>query len=257
MHCFSFDIETVPDTDFGRRYWDLGDLSDEDVATAMFFKQQQKSGSEFLPPHQHRIVAISVALRTADTFRVWSLGDIDSDEAELVRRFFAGIDRYSPDLVSWNGGGFDLPVLHYRALKHQIQAPRYWETGDSDRDFRFNNYLSRYHWRHVDLMDVLSGFQPRARASLDEAAVLLGFPGKLGMSGDKVWDSFRDGGVQQIRNYCETDVVNTWLIFLRFEHMRGNLDTQELHNELQLVRDTLRDMKMPHWDEFLTAWPAP
>ena len=256
MHCFSFDIETVPDVEFGRRLWDLGELSDEDVATAMFFKQQQKTGSDFLPLHQHRIVAISVALRTADSFKVWSLGDVESDEAELVRRFFDGIERYTPDLVSWNGGGFDLPVLHYRALKHSIQAPRYWEIGDTDRDFRYNNYLSRFHWRHVDLMDVLSGFQPRARASLDQAALLLGYPGKLGMSGDQVWDRFREGGIREIRDYCETDVINTWLVYLRFEHMRGNLDQAELQRELQLVRDTLGAMDAPHLHEFLAAWPA-
>ncbi len=255
MHCFSFDIETVPDVEFGRQLWDLGDLSDEDVASAMFFKQQQKSGSDFLPLHQHRIVAISVALRTGDTFRVWSLGEEESEEAELVRRFFDGIDRYTPDLVSWNGGGFDLPVLHYRALKHSIQAPRYWETGDGDREFRYNNYLSRFHWRHVDLMDVLSGFQPRARASLDQAAMLLGFPGKLGMSGDKVWDSYLGGGIGDIRDYCETDVINTWLVYLRFEHMRGHLDQKDLARELQLVRDALTSMDVPHLNEFLAAWP--
>ncbi|MDH4125919.1 MAG: 3'-5' exonuclease [Gammaproteobacteria bacterium] len=256
MNCFAFDIETVPDIEFGRHYWDLGDLSDADVATAMFFQQQQKSGSDFLPPHQQRIVAISVALRTSDSFRVWSLGDVDADEADLVRRFFAGIERYSPDLVSWNGAGFDLPVLHYRALKHNIQASRYWETGDADREFRYNNYLSRFHWRHVDLMDVLSGYQLRARASLDQAASLLGFPGKLGMSGDKVWDCYRSGGIQQIRNYCETDVINTWLIYLRFEHMRGNIDAIGLQRELELVRSTLTAMDLPHLNEFLAAWSA-
>ncbi len=256
MHCFSFDIETIPDVEFGRRMWDLDDLSDEDVASAMFFKQQQKSGSEFLPLHQHRIVAISVALRTADTFRVWSLGDEDADEAELVRRFYDGIDRYTPDLISWNGGGFDLPVLHYRALKHGVQAPRYWEMGDGDREFRYNNYLSRFHWRHVDLMDVLAGFQPRARASLDQAAVLLGYPGKLGMSGDKVWDCYLGGGIRDIRDYCETDVINTWLVYLRFEHMRGNLDQADLARELDLVRETLTTMDEPHLNEFLAAWPA-
>ncbi|MBT8100267.1 MAG: 3'-5' exonuclease, partial [Gammaproteobacteria bacterium] len=111
MHCFSFDIETVPDVDFGRRMWDLDGLTDADVGTAMFFRRQQAAGSEFLPLHQHRIVAISVALRSGETFRVWSLGDEAADEAELVRRFFDGIERYTPDLVSWNGGGFDLPVL--------------------------------------------------------------------------------------------------------------------------------------------------
>jgi predicted PolB exonuclease-like 3'-5' exonuclease len=256
MHCFSFDIETVPDVEFGRRMWDLGEISDEAVASAMFFKQLQKSGSDFLPLHQHRIVAISVALRTGDTFKVWSLGEEDADEAELVRRFFDGIDRYTPDLISWNGGGFDLPVLHYRALKNGVQAPRYWEQGDSDREFRFNNYLSRFHWRHVDLMDVLAGFQPRARASLDQTAVLLGYPGKLGMSGDKVWDRFLEGGIADIRAYCETDVINTWLVYLRFEHMRGNLDDKDLQRELALVRDTLKTMNVSHFNEFLVAWPA-
>jgi predicted PolB exonuclease-like 3'-5' exonuclease len=236
--------------------YDLEGLDDEAVASAMFFKQQQKSGSDFLPLHQHRIVAISVALRRGDTFKVWSLGDADAQEAELVQRFFDGINRYSPDLVSWNGGGFDLPVLHYRALKHGIQASRYWELGDSDREFRYNNYLSRFHWRHIDLMDVLAGFQHRARASLDQTAVLLGYPGKLGMSGDQVWDKFLAGGIADIRDYCETDVVNTWLIFLRFEHMRGNLDAADLARELELVRSTLIGMDVPHFNEYTAAWAA-
>ena len=255
MHCFSFDIETIPDVDFGREFMGLDGLDDKDVATAMMFKRQQATGSEFLPLHQHRVVAISVALRSADSFRVWTLGDEDAGEDEIVRRFFDGIERYTPDLVSWNGSGFDLPVLHYRALKHRVQAPRYWEVGDNDRDFRWNNYQSRYHWRHVDLMDVLAGFNPRANAKLDEIAGMLGFPGKLGMSGDKVWDTWLDGGLKQIRDYCETDVLNTWLVFLRFEHMRGNIDDTGLASELALVRSTLESMDRPHLNEFLAAWP--
>ena len=256
MHCFSFDIETVPDVDFGRRMYDLGDLPDDEVATALTFKQLQKTGREFLPLHQHRIVAISVALRTGNSFKVWSLGDESAGEEELVRRFFDGIERYAPDLVSWNGGGFDLPVLHYRALRHGVQAPRYWETGDSDRDFKWNNYLSRFHSRHTDLMDVIAGYQQRAAASLDQTAVLLGFPGKLGMSGAKVWDKFLEGGIGEIRDYCETDVLNTWLIYLRFELMRGNLDEAGLQKEYELVRTTLRSMEKPHLNEFLDAWPG-
>jgi predicted PolB exonuclease-like 3'-5' exonuclease len=256
MHCFSFDIETVPDVEFGRRMWNLEGVSAEDVASAMSFKQLQKTGSDFLPLHQHRVVAISVALRTGDSFRVWSLGDEDADEAELVRRFYDGIDRYTPDLVSWNGSGFDLPVLHYRALRHGVQAARYWEIGEHDRDFKWNNYQSRFHWRHVDLMDVLAGFQMRGRASLDQTAVLLGFPGKLGMSGAKVWDKYIAGGIGEIRDYCETDVLNTWLVYLRFEFMRGNLDAADLEREYGIVRDTLGEMDQPHLNEFLAAWPA-
>jgi len=254
MHCFSFDIETIPDLEFGRKLWDFDGLSDKAVGTAMTFMRQQATGSDFLPLHQHRVVAISVALRSGDTFRVWSLGDADSDEAEIVQRFFDGVEKYSPDLVSWNGGGFDLPVLHYRALKHGIQAPRYWETGDSDREFRYNNYLSRFHWRHLDLMDVLAGFQPRGRASLEQMAIMLGFPGKLGMSGDKVWQCWLDGGIEDIRNYCETDVLNTYLVYLRFEHMRGHLNEQDLQREFELVRSTIAALDRPHLNEFNDSW---
>ncbi len=255
MHCFSFDIETVPDVEFGRQLYGLEGLDDKDVATAMLFKRQQAVGHDFLPLHQHRVVAISVALRSGEDFRVWTLGNEDADEAEILRRFFDGIDRYTPDLVSWNGGGFDLPVLNYRALKHGIQAPRYWETGESDRDFKWNNYLSRYHWRHTDLMDVLANFNLRASAKLDEISTMLGFPGKLGMDGSKVWGRFLDGGIREIRNYCETDVLNTWLVYLRFEYLRGNLDDTDLKHEYELIRATLKSMDEPHLNEFLAAWP--
>ena len=117
---------------------------------------------------------------------MWSLGEPDSSEAELIQRFYDGIERYTPQLVSWNGGGFDLPVLHYRALIHGVAAARYWDWGDDDKEFKWNNYLSRYHTRHLDLMDVLAMYQPRANAPLDQMAKLCGFPGKLGMDGSKV-----------------------------------------------------------------------
>ncbi|MEJ2601800.1 MAG: 3'-5' exonuclease [Gammaproteobacteria bacterium] len=256
MHCFAFDIETIPDIESGRRLWDLGDLSDEDVVTAMSFKRLQAAGTEFMPLHLHRIVAISVALRTGDSFRVWSLGDPDADEAELVSRFFDGIEKFAPTLVSWNGSGFDLPVLHYRALLHGVSAPRYWEVGDTDRDFRYNSYLGRFHWRHIDLMDVLSGYQPRGRAGLDDIAVMLGFPGKLGMSGDKVWNAWNAGDIDGIRNYCETDVLNTYLVYLRFELMRGRMTGKDLEREYERVRVTLTESGESHFQEFLSAWQA-
>lgn len=255
MHCFAFDIETVPDTEFGRRLLALEDVDDRDVAQIMFSRRRQVTGSEFLPIHQHRVVAISVALRNRDEFRVWSLGQEDSDEAEIIRRFFAGIEKYTPDLVSWNGSGFDLPVLHYRALRHGIVARRYWETGDEDQSFRWNNYLSRFHWRHLDLMDVLSGFQHQNRASLNDIAVLLGYPGKLGITGKDVFALFSQGDVQTIRNYCETDVLNTFLIYLSFELVRGRIDADDYRRECELVRQSLQEASRPHFQEFLDAWP--
>jgi len=251
-----FDIETVPDVEGGRRIHGLEGLSDEDAAKALAQLRVQKTGNDFLAHHLHRIVAISVVLATRDRLAVWSLGDEDSSEKELLSRFFEGVERYSPTLVTWNGGGFDLPVIHYRTLLHGVSAARYWEMGDDDREFRYNNYLSRFHWRHTDLMDVLAGFQMRANAPLDEVASLLGFPGKMGMSGSKVWDAYLAGDIRGIRNYCETDVLNTYLVYLRFERMRGRLTVQALETELERVRHMLAESPEAHLSAFLDAWQA-
>jgi 3'-5' exonuclease len=254
MNCLVFDIETIPDVAFGRRLYNFEGLSDESVAKAMYALRRQDTGSDFLPYEQQRVVAISCALRSRDGLRLWSLGDVNSSEAELVERFFDGIERFSPDLISWNGSGFDLPVLTLRALAAGVQAPRYWETGDGDTAFRYNNYLSRYHWRHTDLMDVLSGYQGRARVSLQNAALLLGLPGKLGFSGAQVWDAWLAGNLIGIRQYCETDVLNTYLIYLRFEMMRGRFTRERHAEEVERVKALLRAGKDPHFAEFLQAW---
>lgn len=257
MNVLAFDIETVPDVDAGRRLYELDGLSDADVARVMAMKRREQTGeSEFLRHHLHRVVAISAVLRHGDQVRVWSLGEAHSSEADLIRRFFDGVEKYTPTLVSWNGCGFDLPVLHYRALRHSVAAPRYWETGGEDQSFRYNNYVNRYHERHTDLMDVLSAFQPRASAPLNEIAVLLGLPGKMGQSGAHVWDQYQAGQIDDIRNYCETDVLNTYLIYLRFERMRGNLDEAGLARECELLRSTLRATDKPHLHAFLSAWEA-
>jgi len=255
MNILAFDIETIPDVEAGRRLYGLDDLSDADVARVMAMKRREQTGeSEFLRHHLHRIAAISAVLRRGDALRIWSLGEPGSDERELIQRFFDGVEKYSPTLVSWNGCGFDLPVLHYRALRHGVPAPRYWETGAEDQSFRFNNYVNRYHERHTDLMDVLSAYQARASAPLDEIAVLLGFPGKMGRSGAHVWDQYQAGQIDDIRNYCETDALNTYLIYLRYELMRGNLDAAGYEREIELVRATLRSCDRPHLHGFLNAW---
>jgi predicted PolB exonuclease-like 3'-5' exonuclease len=251
-----FDIETVPDVEFGRLRHGLEGLTDKQVGYVMQTRQREQTGSEFLSLEQHRVVAISVAMRGRDGFRACSLGEPDSTESELVRRFFDGIERSTPTLVSWNGNGFDLPVLHYRAMRHGLQARRFWETGDEDPAFRWNNYLSRYHWRHIDLMDVLSGFQGRGRVGLDSMAQLLGLPGKLGMSGEGVWDEYLQGRSEDIRHYCETDVINTYLIYLRFELLRGRLTHAAHDAECDMVREWMHEARLPHLQKFLEAWPA-
>jgi len=256
MNILVFDIETIPDIESGRRLFDLEGLSDKETGEVMFSRRRQETdgASDFLRPHLHRVIAISVLLGTRDKLNLWTLGTADSPEKEMIQRFFEGIERYTPRLVTWNGRGFDLPVLHYRALLHGVQAPRYWETGNEDQSFRWNNYLNRFHERHTDLMDVLAGYEMRAVAPLDQIASILGFPGKMGMSGGLVWDQYLAGNVEAIRNYCETDVLNTYLIYLRFELVRGHLSEQEYAAECARLRAMLEAEAKPHLTEFLRAW---
>jgi predicted PolB exonuclease-like 3'-5' exonuclease len=254
MNTLVFDIETVPDVELGRRLHGLEGLDDAGVAQAMFAKQRQLKQNDFLPPPQQRVVAISVLLRSRDSLRIFSLGDEQAPERELVLRFFDGLERYSPTLVSWNGSGFDLPVLNYRALRHGINAHHYWEVGEGDREFRYNNYLGRYHWRHIDLMDVLAGYGASGRASLELAAQLIGLPGKLGIGGSQVWPAYRRGEIAAIRDYCEIDVLNTYLIYLRFELMRGVLDAAAYQKELEVVEAKLAQSDRPHLKQYLELW---
>ena len=256
MNVLVFDIETVPDVELGRRLYDLEGLDDASVARVMFFKQQQARNSDFLPLPQHRIVVISMILRSREGLSIFSLSEEGSDERQIVQRFYDGLERFTPDLVSWNGGGFDLPVLHYRAMRYGVTAARYWEVGESDREFRYNNYLGRFHWRHIDLMDVLAGYQPSGRASLEQVALLCGCPGKLGMSGDQVWDYYQRKELAAIRGYCETDVLNTYLLYLRFQLMRGVLDESRYREELAQLEAKLEQGEAEHLREFLTQWRA-
>ena len=183
----------------------------DDAAVLEWFAQKRRAatGSDFAPHYLQQVVAIACALRTGNDLKVWSIGDLDDPEPELIRRFFDGIEKFTPQLVSWNGGGFDLPVLNHRALIHGVTGEKYWDWGDQDREFKFNSYLGRYHTRHLDLMDVLAMYQPRANAPLDAIARLCGFPGKLGMDGSEVAAAVARGELADVRNYCETDVLNT------------------------------------------------
>ena len=103
-------------------------------------------------------------------------------------------------------------------------------------------------------MDVLAKYNGRGNAPLDDLAKLCGFPGKLGMDGSQVWDAWSNGRAAEVRAYCETDVVNTWLVYCRFRLIRGELDQIAYQAEVDLVRSTLQASAEPHWAEYLAAW---
>ncbi len=258
----AFDIETVPDVKGIRTLYELPD-SVNDADTVVFAQQKRRAqtGSDFMQHHLHRVVAISCCMRWGqDKIHVGTIGETSDDEETMIAKFFDLVETHTPQLVSWNGGGFDLPVLHYRALIHGIPAARYWDMGEGDfgdsRDFKWNNYISRYHSRHCDLMDLLALYQPRASVPLDDMAKLCGFPGKLGMDGSKVWEAYHAGRLKDIRDYCETDAANTYLMYLRFRMMSGALDADEYELEIKRMKGYLKTLaeEKAHWAEFCAAW---
>ncbi|HAX23040.1 MAG TPA: 3'-5' exonuclease [Hydrogenophaga sp.] len=253
-----FDIESIPDIEGLRALrGESTETSDEQVYAAWLAERKEKGQSDFMPLHLQRILVISVVFRNAEGLRIHSFVDRDGQsEGKVVQTFFNSIEKHQPQLVSWNGSGFDLPVLHYRGLRHGVEASKYWDMGEDDREYKWNNYISRYHMRHLDLMDLLAMYSPKNNAPLDAMAKLCGFPGKLGMDGSQVYAQYLAGQTDDIRRYCETDVMNTYLVYCRFQKMRGGLTEAEYEQEITFVKETLGNLAPTesHWDEYLKAW---
>jgi len=252
-----FDLETVPDVDLGRRLWGLtGD--DRTVAEKMLIRRKgETGGSDFLKPLFHKIVAIAMTWRHPDgSFKVRALGAAEDDEAALITKFLHAMEK-RPLLVSWNGSGFDLPVLHHRAMLNRIPGPTFFDT--TSQHAKFDNYWGRYQRRHTDLMDVLANFQARSGAKLDQVAVALGYPGKFGLDGSKVLEKWFGGQRADVRDYCETDVLNTWLVWLDWALAQGILGEDEHATELKSLQAYLEEegLLRPHLQGFLHAWLHP
>jgi predicted PolB exonuclease-like 3'-5' exonuclease len=253
-----FDIETIPDIDGLRLLNPEGHaLTDEQVHATWLQERQAKGQSDFLPLYLQRVLVISCVFRSSEGLRIHSFTDRDgASEGKIVQTFYNAIEKHTPQLVSWNGSGFDLPVLHYRGLRHGVVADKYWDMGDDDREFKWNNYIARYHQRHLDLMDLLAMYTAKNNAPLDALAKLCGFPGKLGMDGSQVYAQYLAGQTDDIQNYCETDVMNTYLMYCRYQKMRGGFTEKEYDTEIEFVQSTLGELTphAPHWKEYLAAW---
>jgi hypothetical protein len=256
-----FDIETIPDV-LGLRALrgEPGDVSDAEVYGAWLQERQAKGQSDFLPLYLQRILVISVVFRNAEGMRVHSFVDKDGlSEGKVIQTFFNTLEKHAPQLVSWNGGGFDLPVLHYRGLKHGVVADKYWDMGEDDREFKWNNYISRYHMRHLDLMDLLAMYQPKNNANnapLHAMARLCGFPGNLRPGRLSRVPGVSGGQARRypalLRNRCHEHLP----AYCRFQKMRGGLLGQEYEQEIAMVKETLGQLAPleSHWDEYLKAW---
>ena len=220
-----WDLETVPDLAGFAAANDLAGRSDLEVRAAI--------GDKFPKHIYHSIVCIGalIAHRELDRWAVDALGAPyvgERTEKELIAAFCDKIAELSPQLVTFNGNSFDLPVLRYRAMVHGISAP----------GLCVRAYFNRYTDDAIDLCDVLSSFSPQGKATLHEISRIMGLPGKLkGLDGSDVESHFREGKTKEIADYCEVDVINTYQVWLRYELFRGKLSESEFEASQWNVMD--------------------
>ena len=223
-----WDLETVVDCDAFKRMQGQLDLSDEDA--------RNLHGDKFAKLPLHKIVCIGalVAHRDDKSWKVIALGaphTAQRSEREIIEAFVGRISDLRPQLVSFNGHGFDLPVLRYRTMLHSLSAPA----------LNCRPYFNRYSEDCLDLCDALSSFDARSKMSLDGLCRVLGIAGKpVGIDGSKVSEYVAEGRIQEVADYCETDVANTYLLFLRYELFRGKIDVAQHNASVSALSDHIR-----------------
>jgi predicted PolB exonuclease-like 3'-5' exonuclease len=239
-----FDVETVIDVPAASAFLALPDGDNASVRAALRDHQADKTGgrSDFPKPPFHQVIAISVLCGRTDgppkdqRIQLQTLTSRSADaegEGDLLRWFFGGFEQLRPQLVSFNGRGFDLPVLKYRAMRNFVSVPLL-----HDKSNKWENYAVRYasNW-HCDLLEVLSDYGASPRVTLDEICTVLGMPGKVGIDGSQVEQMYDEGRLSEVAGYCETDVLNTYLLFLRWQHHQGRLTSDGYNAAISALRN--------------------
>lgn len=209
------DIETIPDLD-------------------LYTPPEMAAGFErpFPPSYAHQIVVIGL-LWLDESYAVKRLGICGEgkDEAGMLADFAAFVERERPHLVTYNGRCFDLPVIALRSLRHGLTMRFYYEDPA---------YRHRYaEGGHLDLCDVLSQHGAARSLSLDAIARLTGLPGKIGVDGSQVEGMVRAGHIEEVRNYCLSDVVQTAFLLYRFRLLQGQIDQPTYRQAARALLDAV------------------
>ncbi|GAT75421.1 3'-5' exonuclease [Ehrlichia ruminantium] len=258
-----FDIETVPDVNVCNNLLDNFDdvygVTERRDALANYHLEITDGKNSFLRQPFHKVVAISflkASIRKEGEYESFHLqevrsgGKIDSTEEDLLKGFFQYASSLKPRFVSFNGRTFDFPVLKYRAMVYGIQAGCLYKVGD-----KWNNYFQRYSidW-HCDLLDYLSDFGTSARIKMNEVCSILNFPGKFGTDGSKVIELYDNDKISEIRDYCETDVINTYLVYLRVMHHQSRITTLSYNQSIDDLLLYLDVSQKKHLQQFKLEW---
>ncbi len=207
------------------------------------------SGSDFLPVTFQYPIAVCV-LRVGSDFRLQALKCLDVPQfrpRELVRQFWVGAAHYHrAKLVSFNGRGFDLPLLELGAFRFGVPAPEH-----------FQSTRNRYNGNHLDLMDWLGNYGAvRLNGGLDLLAKLIGRPGKMEISGDQIYRLAQEGRFQDINDYCLFDTLDTYFVFLRTRVLAGHLTLDQEQELVDQARAWLasKEIETPGLRRYLAEW---
>jgi predicted PolB exonuclease-like 3'-5' exonuclease len=259
QNLFVFDIETVPDLKAARNLLDMQKSSDQEVREGIvkYHLNLTDGKNSFLRQPFQKVIVISFLeaeivrdFNGQEFYRLLDIrsgGDLAASEADLVKGFFSHLKKNLSRLVSFNGKNFDLPVLKYAAMKHEIEAAWLYKTGD-----KWNNYNQKYSldW-HCDLADAFSDFGASAKVKMNELCAAFQLPGKLGVDGSMVDEFYQNNRLQEIRDYCETDVLNTYLLYLVYQHHTGSMSKNSFVKCKEELKSFLKEKNKKHFNEFL------
>ena len=238
-----FDCETIPDYELIKSTFDVGKLDEYEAILKAQEIYKESHNSTFLPLPYHRVVAISAVI--ADEFgnfiKVGDFGNDSEEEEDIIRHFFSFVEEKNPKLVSFNGRGFDMPMLLIRAMRYNLSFHSYFDQDNPQLGkSKWANYRQRYSEEfHTDLLDSLGSFGAVRNLKLDTICNMAGVPGKYDVSGDQVFELFYEGEIEKIREYCQSDVLNTYWIYLKYELLRGRLTIEDYYRYLANMKERL------------------
>lgn len=242
-----FDVEAVGDGDLIQRVrYPDDELTPEDATRRYRAELLEQTGRDVLPPTFVVPISVAVAKIGAD-FRLQDLTVLDPPHfrpEQIIRRFWQGWEHYGrPTFVTFNGRGYDMPLMEFGAFRYGISVPSWFNVESRS----FEQSRNRYNIdRHIDLQDLFSNFSAvRINGGLNLLANLIYKPGKSGIDGSQVQDLYFDGQAEKINDYCRCDVLDTYFVFLRSRVLIGRLTLEE---EQELVEDT-REMLKSHADD--------
>lgn len=261
QNLFVFDIETIPDCNAAKKLLNLPEASEQELREALtqYHLNITNQTNSFLRQPFHKVVTIGFLeaeiVRDFDGSEFYKIieircgGNSKTAESELIKGFFSHLKKIQPRFVSFNGRNFDLPVLKYAAMKYEIEAGWFYKTGD-----KWNNYNQRYSldW-HCDLAEAFSDFGASSRVKMNELCAAFNLPGKIDVDGSQVTGLYDDGKIQEIRDYCECDVINTYLLYLIYQHHNGSINKSSLDKCKKELKDFLQSKieSKPHFAEFI------